>query len=492
MKMTLEMLLRDVECTTSAELGTEISAITSDSRKIEKNGLFICIKGMRSDGHDFAPQVIENGAAAVVCERDLGLGDRQIIVPSARRAFCEICENLYGRPLEKLKLVGITGTNGKTTTTYILKHILEDNGRKVGLIGTICNMIGDEVIPTEYTTPDTLELHALFAKMRDAGCDICFMEVSSQALEQGRVEGLTFACGCFTNLTQDHLDVHGTMENYFAAKCKIFPMSRRICINADDKWSDKIVLTAEQESNTLRFGADSDKAQCRASNMAFAADGVQFDISCSGTTLRAGLPIPGRFSVYNALAAVSIAVQLGVPFENAVKSLSTATGVKGRAEVYPTGEDFTVVIDYAHAPDEVENILNAMRAVMKKEGRLVALLGCGGDRDPLKRPIMGEAAAKLADFVIVTSDNPRTEEPAEIIRQILPGVEKHTTPYVVIENRREAIEYAICNAKKDDVIVLAGKGHETYQIIGKVKTHFDEREVLAEVFDRLRAEKEGK
>ena len=485
--MNLGKLLAGVTCKTTANEKTEITSVTSDSRKIEKGSLFICIKGMRSDGHDFAPAVIENGAAAVVCERDLGLGDKQIIVESARRAFCEICENLHDRPLDSLKLVGITGTNGKTTTTYILKHILEESGKKVGLIGTICNMIGNEVIPTEYTTPDTSELHSLFARMRDAGCDVCLMEVSSQALSQGRVEGLTFECGCFTNLTQDHLDVHGTMENYFEAKCRIFPMSRKICINADDKWSDKIVLSEEQLKNTVFFGADSEKAQCKAANMEFRADGVKFDISFEGETKKAGLPIPGRFSVYNALSATSIALSLGVEFGAAVKALSTATGVKGRAEVYPTNGDFTIVIDYAHAPDEVENILNAMRAVMKK-GRLVALLGCGGDRDPLKRPIMGAAAAKLADFVIVTSDNPRTEDPASIIEQILPGVKQYDTPYVVIENRREAIEYAVRNAQTDDVIVLAGKGHETYQIIGKVKNHFDEREVLAEVFEKIKAE----
>lgn len=484
--MLLYNLLAGLTCDTKLDLkNVEITGITSDSRKVTPGCLFVCVKGMRSDGHDFAKAAVEAGAAAILCEKELGL-PQQVWVRDTLGAFAVVCENWFGNPLAKLRLVGVTGTNGKTSTTYILKNLLEKCGYKVGLIGTICNMIGDEVLPTEYTTPATFELHEIFGKMRDAKCDFCLMEVSSQALDQGRVDGLKFETSCFTNLTQDHLDVHGTMERYFSIKCRIFNMSRSTAINMDDEWCRKIQLPDSVRG--IKYGVNNPDAECRASNVEYRADGVSFDVSFKGMSGKASIPIPGEFSVHNALSAFCCALNVGVPFPVALEALSTCRGVKGRAEVYPIDKPYTVIIDYAHAPDGVANILSAMRAVMKKDGRLVIVIGCGGDRDPLKRPIMGETASRLADFVIVTSDNPRTEEPMSIIEQIIPGVKEHDTPYVVIENRREAIEYAVRNAQENDVIVLAGKGHEDYQIIGKTKHHFDEREVLSEIFAKLESE----
>lgn len=483
--MKLSSLLEGIDCRYSPELADrEITALTADSRKAGEGSLFCCIRGLNRDGHEYAADAASKGAVVLV-ERDMGL-DSQILVGSTREAFSRVCSNRFSRPLDKLKLVGITGTNGKTSTTYILKHILEESGHKTGLIGTIQNMIGDRALETHYTTPDTYELYELFARMVSEGCEYCVMEVSSFALEQGRVAGLFFDTACFTNLSQDHLDIHPTMEAYFEAKCILFRHCGKAVLNIDDKWSKKIPLAPEVEKLTLSAHG---KADVYAENIICRADSVEFEMNIPERNYkcRVHTGIPGRFTVYNLLSAAGCALALGLEPEAVEKALDTAKGVKGRAEVYPTGEDYTIVIDYAHSPDGVENILTSMRELTK--GRLVALLGCGGDRDPVKRPLMGESAARLADFVIVTSDNPRSEEPMSIIKQILPGVEKHDTPYVVIENRRDAIEYAVRNAKKDDIIVLAGKGHETYQILNTGTIHFDEREVLDDIFAKLREEK---
>ncbi len=458
----------------------EITDLTSDSRKVSDGIVFVCIRGLKSDGHDFAQAAAANGASAIVCERDLGL-DNQLIVESTREAFAAMCENFMGHPLQRLKLIGVTGTNGKTSTTFITKQVLERSGHKCGLIGTIQNMIGDEALHTEFTTPDTYELHSLFARMADADCEFVVMEVSSHALEQGRVAGLHFAAACFTNLSEDHLDFHGTMEAYFGAKAKLFAMTDCAIINIDDAWGNKLRIGDDVE--LITYGIDNGLADIVARNVEFFADGVGFTLCVRGREYRVKVPTPGRFSAYNALSAAGCAVAVGASPDAVAEALNRSTGIKGRAEVFPTGRDFTIILDYAHTPDGVENILSSMRAV--SNGRLVALLGCGGDRDPYKRPLMGESAARLSDFVIVTSDNPRTENPEEIIRQILPGVEKHETPYTVIVNRREAMKYAVEHAQPGDVIVMAGKGHEDYQIIGKVKVHFDEREVLREIFDSL-------
>ena len=478
MKKMLSDIMKGVAC--PAFTDCEITDITADSRKAGEGVVFVCIRGLSADGHDYAADALAKGSPVVVCERDLGLA-QQIVVASTQTAFAVMCENLFGNPLEQLRLIGVTGTNGKTSATLITKQVLERCGHKCGLIGTIQNMIGDEVVPARFTTPDIYELHSLFGRMAEAGCEYVIMEVSSHALELGRVTGLHFAAACFTNLTEDHLDLHGTMEAYFAAKAKLFAMTDCAIVNIDDAWGNKLRIGENVELMT--YGIENDLAALCAREVHYAADGVSFLLCTDGQELPVKVPTPGRFSAYNALSAAGCALAVGLSPEEIAEALCHSTGIKGRAEVYPTGRDFTIILDYAHTPDGVENILSAMREVT--EGRLVVLLGCGGDRDPYKRPIMGEAASRLADFVIVTSDNPRSEDPERIVQQILPGVEQHDTPHVVIVNRREAMKYAVEHAQPKDVIVLAGKGHEDYQILATGKIHFDEREVLAEIFDEL-------
>lgn len=452
----------------------EINNVVSDSRKVTEGCLFVCIKGYETDGHKYAKQAAESGAAAILAQDEIDVSCPVIYVNNTRRGMALACATFHGTPSEKFRLVGITGTNGKTTTTFLIKHILDKLGLKVGLIGTNYNMIGDEILETARTTPDSFELQALFAEMAEAKVDIVVMEVSSHALYLDRVYGCNYEVGVFTNLTQDHLDFHETMENYRDAKGILFNMCKKGIVNADDEASKTYLETGSCEFESYAVDNPSD---LKAENVSYTQSGVEFTVS--GVDF--SLAIPGKFSVYNALCAISAVKALGYDLETIAKHLKTAKGVKGRAEVVDLGFDFTVLIDYAHTPDGIENILKAVRGFAK--GRVVILFGCGGDRDPLKRPLMGKAASSLADFSIVTSDNPRTEEPVSIIKQILPGV---SGEYVVIENRREAIEYAVRNAKKDDVIVLAGKGHEDYQIIGKEKRHFDEREILFEIRDAIR------
>ena len=479
--MKMSELLNGISCITAADMEQDISDITADSRQAGEGIVFCCIKGLTRDGHEFAPAAAVVGSV-VVCDHDLGLHEHQIIVENTRAAFASMCENFFGNPLKKLKLIGITGTNGKTSTTFILKHVLEQCGHKTGLIGTVQNMVGDEIIEAHYTTPDTYELHRLFGRMADAGCEYCVMEVSSFGLEQGRVAGLFFDAACFTNLTQDHIDVHHTMEAYFAAKCMLFERCSSAVINADDPWSARIPL--KDDVSLLPFSVNGEGLT--ASDVVCRADGVSFTMSFNGQSCSVTAGIPGRFTVYNLLSAAGCALAVGLDLESIASALCTAKGVKGRAEVYPANTDYTIIIDYAHSPDGVENILRSMREIT--DGRLVVLLGCGGDRDAAKRPLMGEAAARLADYVIVTSDNPRSEDPDAIISQILPGVQKHNTEYTVITGRRDAIEFAVRNARRNDVIVLAGKGHETYQILSTGTIHFDEREVLDEIFRKIAAE----
>lgn len=453
----------------------EIKDVTQDSRMVKEGSLFVCVKGNTFDGHSVAGEMIAKGAPAVVCEKDLGLKN-QVIVKNTRAVFSRICANYYGNPADKLKLIGLTGTNGKTTTTFLIKQILENMGKKVGLIGTVQNMVGDEIYPAKYTTPDPYELQKLFSLMVDAGCEYCVMEVSSQALVQGRVNGLHFYIGAFTNLTQDHLDYHKTFENYFNAKRILFENCDIAVTNADDKNGLKIVENLPVKVYT--YAVNTNNADYVAKNVRFLSNGVEYELVCDYIG-RVHCSIPGRFSVYNSLCAASIALSMGINFADVVKSVPLCDGVKGRIEVVPCSRDFTIIIDYAHSPDGLENIITSLKEIAK--GRVVTLFGCGGDRDKTKRPLMGEIASRLSDFCIVTSDNPRSENPSEIIKDILAGMQNCSTPYEVVENRKEAIRFAIENAKKDDIILLAGKGHETYQIFPTGTIHFDEREVVAEI-----------
>lgn len=476
--MKLRDLLKDIPFTyTAVDLDIDIREVRYDSRAVQPGDLFVAVRGFATDGHAYIGMALKKGAVAVVCEQ-AGKGIPAVIVPDARAALADIAGNRFDHPSRKLTMVGVTGTNGKTTTTTLVKHILEAEGHKVGLIGTNQNMIGDEVIPTERTTPESYELQALFARMAEAGCTHCVMEVSSHSLVLDRVRGVRFAVGAFTNLTQDHLDFHKTMEAYREAKAKLFTISDKGVVNLDDPVADKMLAGAT--CPCLTFSADKDAADLSAKNIELGASGVSFVAATRDAIARVSLGIPGHFSVENALAALGVCVALGVSLENAARALGTAHGVKGRAEVVPTDTDYTVLIDYAHAPDGVSNILRTVRGFAK--GRVIALFGCGGDRDRTKRPIMGHLAAELSDYCIVTSDNPRTEQPEAIIEDIVAGMKDAKVPVDVICDRRAAIYHALDIAQKDDVIVLMGKGHETYQEIDHVKHHMDEREIVADYF----------
>ena len=478
--MKLQELLKGVAVLSSTADGeAEIGEVRYDSRAVGKGDLFVAIRGYATDGHKYIEKALEQGAAAVVCE-EAPEGIPAVVVENSRKALAEIAANRFGHPADSMVMLGVTGTNGKTTTTYLVKHMLEDAGHKVGLIGTNQNLIGSEVIETERTTPESYELHALFARMRDAGCTHVIMEVSSHSLVLDRVHGIRFAVGAFTNLTQDHLDFHKTMENYRQAKAILFTVSDKGVINLDDAAAPKML--ADAKCPCLTYSCGNEKAGLCATNLQLHADGVEFDARYNGETAHVRLPIPGHFSVENALNALGMVLVLGMPLADAAKSMATATGVKGRVEVVPTDTDYTVLIDYAHSPDGVENVLKAVRGFAK--GRVVALFGCGGDRDRTKRPKMGRIAADLADFCIVTSDNPRTEEPKAIIDDILEGMKDSKTPMQVIVDRPVAIHWALEHAQKDDIIVLMGKGHETYQEVNHVKHHMDDREIVAEYFNK--------
>ncbi|MBQ9967118.1 MAG: UDP-N-acetylmuramoyl-L-alanyl-D-glutamate--2,6-diaminopimelate ligase [Oscillospiraceae bacterium] len=456
-----------------ADDALEITGICHDSRKTQPGDLFVAISGFAADGHRFIPMAQEKGAAVVLCEHAPETGD-YILVKNSRLALARLGANWFGHPADKMTMIGITGTNGKTTSTYLLKHILEKEcGAKVGLVGTIQNMIGEEVLETERTTPESFELQELFKKMYDAGCTHVIMEVSSHALVLDRVAGIRFKTGLFTNLSQDHLDFHKTMEEYRQAKALLFGMCDCGAVNFDDAAADAMV--ADAKCPVLTYSADGRAADLMASHIVLEPGCVSFDASCKGEKAAMRLQIPGKFSVYNALGVCAVALLLGLSLEQIADALADASGVRGRAEVVPTfGRDYTVIVDYSHTPDSLENILRTVRESCK--GRVVAVFGCGGDRDPIKRPIMGRVGGELADFVIVTSDNPRTEDPMKIVAQVESGVEQTGTPYVVIEDRRKAIAYSLDHAGPGDVIVLAGKGHETYQEIGHEKFHLDDRE----------------
>lgn len=477
--MKLSQILKNINVLNNYP-DVDVLDVTQDSRLVKDGSLFVCIKGAAFDGHSVADEMLNNGAVAVIVERDLGL-DNQVIVENSRAVFSQICANFFGNPADKLKLIGLTGTNGKTTTTFLIKQILENVGKKVGLIGTVQNMICDEIYPAKYTTPDPYELQKLFSMMVEAECEYCVMEVSSQALAQGRVNGLRFKLGAFTNLTQDHLDYHKTWENYFNSKRILFENCEIAVTNADDEYGLEIVKGLDFEK-LVTYAVDTNNASFVAKNVKFKPNGVEYEL-VGDTIGRCYCPIPGRFSVYNSLCAATCALALGIGFNDVLGAISKSNGVKGRIEVVPCDRDFTIIIDYAHSPDGLENIISSLREIAK--GRVVTVFGCGGDRDKTKRPKMGRIAAELSDFCVVTSDNPRSENPSEIIKDILVGMQGIDTPYEVVELRYDAIEYAIRNAQKDDIILLAGKGHETYQILPTGTIHFDEREVVSEILSKL-------
>ena len=482
--MKLKDLLLDIAVLESnADMQMEIGHVAYDSRKVQPGGMFVAITGFATDGNRFIPMALEKGAAVIVTAKKPEKDVPYVLVASDRLALALIGRNFYGDPASSMQMIGVTGTNGKTSSTLLLKHVLEVvKGAKVGLMGTMENIIGDEHIPADRTTPESFELQALLAKMRDADCTHVIMEVSSHAIALDRVAGITYDVASFTNLTEDHLDFHKTMEDYCDTKAILFKRCRKAVGNLDDGWYDRLCGGAVCPVLTVSAKTEAD---LYAKDLVLLSDGVSFTAISGEDKVEVKLPIPGKFTVYNALNVLGMAMKLDITLSQAAAALRTAQGVKGRVEVVPTpGKDYTVLIDYAHTPDGLENVLSSGKGFCK--GRLIAVFGCGGDRDPIKRPIMGKIGTDIADFSIITSDNPRTEDPAKIIEDIVKGIDSSKNNYEIIENRPAAIRHAMDIAKKNDIIILAGKGHETYQEINGVKHHLDEREVVAAYLEEMR------
>ncbi|WP_346878727.1 UDP-N-acetylmuramoyl-L-alanyl-D-glutamate--2,6-diaminopimelate ligase [Clostridium sp. UBA7791] len=480
--MKIEEILKGSTYTVlSGDESIEINDPQYDSRKIKCEDMFFAIGGFNVDGHNFISKAIENGAKAVVVEKDVTLveGITFIKVENGRRALAIAASNFYNNPSKKMKIIGITGTNGKTTSAFMLKGILEAKGYKVGLIGTIANYIGDKEIHTEKTTPESLELQKLFKDMVDSDIDYCVMEVSSHSLDLDRVYGIEFSQGIFTNLTQDHLDFHKTFENYFNAKSKLFKICKHSVVNVDDSYGIKLLEKINSRVTTYSIEKESD---LRGIDINLESTGIIFNLKGNEKTYKVQLPIPGRYNVYNALGCIGAALDEGIDMDTIVEGLSKVT-VPGRCENLTLGMNlgFQVIRDYSHTPDSLKNILENLRELTK--GKLICIFGCGGDRDRTKRPIMGEIGTELSDIAIITSDNPRSEDPYMILEDIKAGVEKSN--YKLIENRREAIKTALLLGEKDDIIVIAGKGHETYQILKNETIHFDEKEVVLELIEEL-------
>ena len=475
--MKLRELICDLEVLElAADLEQEITGVCYDSREAKPGELFVAVRGFAADGHRYIPKAVANGASVILCEEAPTLKIPYVRIRDCRLGLALASSAFFGKPSREMVMIGFTGTNGKTTSSYLMKHLLETAlGAKVGLIGTNGIMIGEEFLHSDRTTPESFELQRLFRKMADAGCTHVVMEVSSHSLTLERVAGIHFDVGVFTNLTQDHLDFHGSMEEYAAAKRKLFSMCEAGCFNNDDPWA--AFMEEGATCSVYRFSAGENPAELRAEDIQLHADRVCFDAIEGENRIPTKLDIPGLFSVHNALGVIAAGRALGISLENCAQAMSDAKGVKGRVEVVPTDGDYSILIDYAHTPDALENVLKTLKPLTR--GRLIALFGCGGDRDRGKRPIMGRIAAENADLCVVTSDNPRTEDPQAIIDDITAGMKESSTPTKVICDRIEAIGWAIDNVTPGDVILLAGKGHEDYQEVGHEKHHMDEREIVA-------------
>lgn len=478
--MKLSDLLAGIPLTgETSSLDMEINSISYDTRTLHPGALFVALPGSKTDGSRFIEEAMEKGAAAVLCQTPPeGLGP-WLVTPDARKALAVLSANWFGHPGRELTLIGVTGTNGKTTTSCLIKSMLEGVAHvRVGLIGTIQNQVGEQSIPAHRTTPESYEIQQLLRQMLDSGCTHVVMEVSSHALVQDRVEGLEFEVGVFTNLTQDHLDYHHTMEEYRRAKGLLFRQCRQAVLNLDDeagRWYQQRITIP-----VFSYSENKDAASLTAKNIRLFPGHVEFEAVSHGEIQRIHLPIPGGFTIYNALATISCGLCLGLPMEQIAVSLRCAKGVKGRVEVVPVPTAYTVLIDYAHSPNALENILMTARDFTA--GRLICLFGCGGDRDRSKRPIMGSVVEDLADIAVVTSDNPRTENPMEIIQDILDGMDRSDERIHIEPDRRTAITWALSQGRPGDVIVLAGKGHETGQEINGVQYPLDERDVVADYF----------
>jgi UDP-N-acetylmuramoyl-L-alanyl-D-glutamate--2,6-diaminopimelate ligase len=468
----------------SGDAVVSISGLTYRSADARPGFLFFCVPGTRLDGHDFAADAVQAGAVAVLAERALDLPDTvaQVVVPSVRKAMGPVASAFYGRPSEQMVVVGITGTNGKTTTTYILEEVFRAAGFVPGVIGTTGARVNGSPVPIERTTPEAPDFHRLLADMLGHGVEAVAMEVSSHGLDQHRVGGARFACAVFTNLSQDHLDYHGTIEEYFRAKARLFrpEMADRAAVNADPPEGRRLVDEIGRAIPVLTYGVAED-ADVRATHVDVGAEGLSFVLD--GREVRS--PLRGAFNVHNCLAALAVARHLGIDAAAAVRGVAAVHGVPGRFEPVDAGQPFQVLVDYAHTPDSVENVLGAARRLAGR-GRVLVVLGCGGDRDRGKRPLMGESATRLADLSVITSDNPRSEDPAAIIGEIEPGARRGGGTYVIEPDRREAIRLALHEARPHDVVVIAGKGHETGQEFADRTIPFDDRIVAREELQRLR------
>ncbi len=473
--MKLYELLDGVEVLGGYPLNPEISSVTDDSRKVRNSSVFVCVKGKKNDGHDYARKALERGAAVVICDHNIGIRNC-IVVENTREAYALMCANYYGNCHRKLKMIGVTGTNGKTTTTFIIKKILEENGYKVGVIGTVDVMIGNEKYPSDYTTPNPSVLHRYLYMMKMAGCDVCIIEASSQALSQERTYGIHFDIGVFTNLTREHLDYHGSMEEYAKAKAILMRNSSVCIINADDSFAEMMKRNAAEKVVTFAIDGNAD---IKAENVKLNHGGVVYTLACESGRYEIAYDVIGKFSVYNSLAALAVGIVMKVDMKRAVRAVAEMKTVRGRIEKIPNNRNIHILIDFAHTPDSLENVLKTVRDIYDK--RIITVFGCGGDRDRTKRPLMGRIACKYSDLVYVTSDNPRTEDPERIIDDIVGNIDKNN--YIRTADRTQAIKAAIVEAEPGDTVLIAGKGHERYQILGTEKIHYDERKIVKQILD---------
>lgn len=480
--MLLNDLIKDLDIVDiKGSVEINIDDINYDSRKLKRNSLFICIKGFSMDGHEFVSNAIEKGSVAFLVEEDIYIkGYTFIRVKDTRKAMAKISSNFYNNPTEKLNLIGVTGTNGKTTITHLIKEVFEYNNQKTGLIGTIKNVIGDEEIIASRTTPESVELQGYFREMLDKNINDCAMEVSSHSLELKRVDECEFKFGIFTNLTEEHLDFHTDLDEYRRAKEKLFHKTTLgNIINLDDDGGKKIYKSIKRLKTPIITYAIEEEADIMAKDIKIYSSGIEYKLITPEYEMNIQTPIPGRFSVYNSLAVIALCYLMDIPKETIAESLHNTNGVSGRFESIDTDKGFSVIIDYAHTPDALENVLKTANEFVK--GNIITVFGCGGDRDKTKRPLMGKISQQNSDYTIITSDNPRTENPGDIVKDILNGIDANNSNCKVILDRKEAIHYALDKAEDGDVVIIAGKGHEDYQIIGKEKIHFDDKEVVKEI-----------
>ncbi len=470
-----------------AAVDPEIRGLAYDSRKVLPGEVFTAIPGIKEDGHAYLGQAVANGAAALIYQQGEAPVPEDlpaVRVKDSRVALAALSAAFYQHPDQRLRLIGVTGTNGKTTTTMLIKWLLEQAGHKTGLVGTVCHMAGETVLPSSHTTPESLELFRLFSLMAEQGCTYAVMEVSSHALSQGRVSACNFCGAVFTNLTQDHLDYHGSFEHYLMAKVKLFQMldtkagpNRYGVINVNDKSSP--IFAQHCAAPLLTYGSDEDGSALRLLHYHPTLDGNSFSLIYNGRLYQVNIPLLGKFNVYNTLAAMAVALAEGIPMDGIIAALKTAPQAPGRFELIDEGQDFNVVVDYAHTPDGLQNVLSAAKKLHPR--RLITVFGCGGNRDKGKRPIMGRIAGSVSDVAIITSDNPRFEAPLDIIDQIEQGIRQVCHNYLVEEDRAQAIRLALNMAESGDMVVIAGKGHEDYQIIGETRQHFDDREIVRQL-----------